>query len=138
MDILTAYADKKGWVTAKAGRPDVGRAGNARRSIRFIGCTTCLPLYKVLRCIAEGKIGWAFWPPDTDLIGEEANGIWIPHATRDDDDSDLQSEEEDDPRPKIISDESSGSEESGSEAEEDDVHVVGIGRFGALGLNDEQ
>jgi hypothetical protein len=29
MDVLTAYADKRGWVTAKAGRPDVGRAGNA-------------------------------------------------------------------------------------------------------------
>jgi ribosome biogenesis GTPase A len=28
MDILTAYANKKGWVTAKAGRPDVNRAGN--------------------------------------------------------------------------------------------------------------
>jgi 50S ribosome-binding GTPase len=30
MDILTAYADSKGWVTAKAGRPDTNRAGNAR------------------------------------------------------------------------------------------------------------
>ena len=29
MDVLAAYADKKGWVTAKAGRPDVNRAGNA-------------------------------------------------------------------------------------------------------------
>lgn len=29
MDILTAYANVKGWVTAKAGRPDVHRAGNA-------------------------------------------------------------------------------------------------------------
>ncbi|KAI0652065.1 hypothetical protein C8Q79DRAFT_1114897 [Trametes meyenii] len=29
MDILTAYATKKGWVTAKVGRPDVNRAGNA-------------------------------------------------------------------------------------------------------------
>ena len=29
MDVLTAYAEKKGWVTAKAGRPDVNRAGNA-------------------------------------------------------------------------------------------------------------
>ena len=28
-DIMTAYADKKGWVTAKAGRPDIHRAGNA-------------------------------------------------------------------------------------------------------------
>lgn len=29
MDIMEAYAHKKGWVTAKAGRPDVNRAGNA-------------------------------------------------------------------------------------------------------------
>jgi hypothetical protein len=29
MDVLGAYADKKGWVTAKAGRPDENRAGNA-------------------------------------------------------------------------------------------------------------
>lgn len=29
MDVLTAYADARGWVTAKAARPDVNRAGNA-------------------------------------------------------------------------------------------------------------
>lgn len=29
MDIMTAYALKKGWATAQAGRPDVSRAGNA-------------------------------------------------------------------------------------------------------------
>ena len=29
MDILTAYAEKRGWLTAKAGRPDINRAGNA-------------------------------------------------------------------------------------------------------------
>ena len=29
MDVLTAYADAKHWVTAKAARPDVHRAGNA-------------------------------------------------------------------------------------------------------------
>ena len=53
MDILTAYANKKGWVTAKAGRPDVNRAGNAStwtphraqitaviRSLTFI-CISC-------------------------------------------------------------------------------------------------
>lgn len=28
-EIMTAYANKKGWVTAKAGRPDIHRAGNA-------------------------------------------------------------------------------------------------------------
>jgi hypothetical protein len=34
MDVLTAYATKKGWATAKAGRPDVNRAGNASPSSR--------------------------------------------------------------------------------------------------------
>jgi hypothetical protein len=29
MEVLTGYADAKGWVTAKAGRSDVHRAGNA-------------------------------------------------------------------------------------------------------------
>ena len=29
MDVLIAYAGAKGWVTAKAGRPDINRAGNA-------------------------------------------------------------------------------------------------------------
>jgi hypothetical protein len=29
MDVMTAYATQKGWLTAKAGRPDVNRAGNA-------------------------------------------------------------------------------------------------------------
>lgn len=33
MDVLTAYALKNGWVTAKAGRPDVNRAGNTRKSL---------------------------------------------------------------------------------------------------------
>ena len=32
MDVLTAYAEKKGWVTAKAGQLDVNRAGNASAS----------------------------------------------------------------------------------------------------------
>jgi hypothetical protein len=29
MDVMTAYATAKGWLTAKAGRPDVNRAANA-------------------------------------------------------------------------------------------------------------
>ena len=36
MDVLTAYAEKKGWVTAKAGRPDVNRAGNASASFYLL------------------------------------------------------------------------------------------------------
>lgn len=37
MDILTAYANLKGWVTAKAGRPDIHRAGNASKSWCLLG-----------------------------------------------------------------------------------------------------
>ncbi|KAI0689879.1 hypothetical protein BC835DRAFT_1282044 [Cytidiella melzeri] len=36
MDILTAFALKKGWVTAKAGRPDVNRAGNFSTSRSYL------------------------------------------------------------------------------------------------------
>ena len=35
-EILTEYAVKKGWVTAKAGRPDIHRAGNASKCISFL------------------------------------------------------------------------------------------------------
>lgn len=33
MDVMTAYALDRGWLTAKAGRPDINRAGNASMSI---------------------------------------------------------------------------------------------------------
>lgn len=36
MDILTAYANSKGWLTAKAGRPDIHRAGNASTPLRIL------------------------------------------------------------------------------------------------------
>ncbi|KAI9444873.1 P-loop containing nucleoside triphosphate hydrolase protein [Lactarius indigo] len=70
MDLMTAYANKRGWVTAKAGRPDVNRAGNA-----------------ILRLLAEGKIKWAFWPPGYDESHiPDANsgyGIWVPSGVED-------------------------------------------------------
>jgi hypothetical protein len=74
MDILTSYADKKGWVTAKAGRSDIMRAGNA-----------------LLRALAEGKVAWGFWPPGVDLSqikrdGADSCGIWIPRAEELDED----------------------------------------------------
>lgn len=33
MDVLTSFAEKNGWITAKAGRPDVNRAGNYSESV---------------------------------------------------------------------------------------------------------
>ena len=41
MDVLTSFANLKGWQTAKAGRPDVNRAGNYSRSLT---CTIYLDL----------------------------------------------------------------------------------------------
>ncbi|OBZ79348.1 Guanine nucleotide-binding protein-like 1 [Grifola frondosa] len=131
MDVLTAYANKKGWVTAKAGRPDVNRAGNA-----------------ILRALAERKIRWAFWPPGTDAAEIEplrqGVGIWLPHATNAEADSDSDSEFEE-----------TTAQRSDSENEDAPLHnpedtVVGLneeetehvklhstaGRFGALRLED--
>ncbi|KLO15058.1 P-loop containing nucleoside triphosphate hydrolase protein [Schizopora paradoxa] len=71
MDIMSSYAQSKGWITAKAGRPDVNRAGNS-----------------ILRALAEGKVKWSFLPSpggDTrsghavhdDFSKVEGRGIWI-------------------------------------------------------------
>jgi len=80
MDLLTAYAKKRGWVTAKAGRPDINRAGNA-----------------ILRLLAEGKIKWAFWPPGSDESripdANDGYGIWVPSGAEDPD-PDLDNNEE--------------------------------------------
>ncbi|KAF9535676.1 hypothetical protein CPB83DRAFT_779796 [Crepidotus variabilis] len=141
MDILTAYADSKGWVTAKAGRPDVHRAGNA-----------------ILRALAEGRIGWAFWPPETlskelSMNSSPEQGLWIPRGDkieeddhRDEDGADLSDSESDDPK-STRKRADSASEEGDSEAddeedeEEDDDTGPGettvkstAGRFGALAI----
>jgi len=126
MDILTAYADAKGWVTAQAGRPDVHRGGNS-----------------ILRALAEGRINWAFWPPNfildevASVVGGEGMGIWIPH-----DDIDDSSEQED----EEVDDDGDDEDETGSEddsefdSEEEDVELdrklAGLGRFGALAMNE--
>jgi len=124
MDVLTAYANQKRWVTAKAGRPDIGRAGNS-----------------ILRAVAEGRIRWAFWPPDTDVSfveGEPGDGIWIPHTTVVEGDNEYESEE-DELASSAHSEEIMESEEKSDSEEEEAVIVqlVGAGRFGALVLDDE-
>ncbi|KAF8640468.1 hypothetical protein AX17_000131 [Amanita inopinata Kibby_2008] len=119
MDILVAYADSKDWVTAKAARPDVHRAGNA------------------------SKIGWSFWPPRSDKEtisreNESNNGIWIPRSSTHLEEN--QSEEED--QEKGSPDEDYGtdevheleSDESGSDYERD-LQPIG-GRFDALVISD--
>ncbi|KAL1670708.1 hypothetical protein GGF50DRAFT_42024 [Schizophyllum commune] len=151
MDILIAYAEKKGWLTAKAGRPDVHRAGNA-----------------ILRMLAEGRIRWGYWPPGSDesvirtVAGVEGAGIWIPGQ-------DVIDEEEEDEPEELEGDERAGkkhedsaedaekardgaakarggvekaeddAETAESETESDDEPVIQVtgGRFGALNMLDE-
>lgn len=125
MDILTAYADKKGWVTAKAGRSDVMRAGNA-----------------LLRNVAEGRVGWGLWPPESGekLIEEEmqdnGSGVWIPRVDADNE-SEYESESEEEVQEDEASENGSGSESSESEEDEaQELKVVGMGMFGALSLDE--
>lgn len=102
----------------------------------------------VLRQLAEGKIGWAFWPPGTDsesilVEGEQGTGIWIPRvdgldeeeseeeSNDDDDDSDEQEDVE-----KGASDDGGGLLEEEESDDDDVVGVAGAGRFGALVMED--
>ncbi|KAG2155575.1 P-loop containing nucleoside triphosphate hydrolase protein [Suillus clintonianus] len=132
IEIMTAYANKKGWVTAKAGRPDIHRAGNA-----------------MLRLVAEGKIAWAFWPPGTDLttVGSGgANGIWLSHGSfqhgqeLDEDDGVLG--DETDEVESLDDDSDEDADEEGTLTGEDEEHrgedfkSVPVGRFGVLAIDD--
>ncbi|RDB29562.1 Guanine nucleotide-binding protein-like 1 [Hypsizygus marmoreus] len=128
MDILTAFANAKRWVTAKAGRPDIHRAGNA-----------------MLRALAEGKVGWAFWPPGTTAttvtadMEDEGIGLWIPRATIIEEESDQESEDgmsEHDTEGTGSVPEESGEEPDDSDDDRDDKGAGGSGgasgRFGVL------
>lgn len=59
MDVLVSYATLKGWVTAKAGRPDINRAGNASEyiySISFLLFVNCFYSVKI-SCPSSDKMG---------------------------------------------------------------------------------
>lgn len=136
MDLLTAYADKKGWVTAKAGRSDVHRAGNASMCLWFIlRLRSDLFGVIVLRSLAEGKVAWAFWPLGTDtstFTDEAGSGIWIPHVeiveSEDEDEDEDESEEE-------VSEASSEEEDYDSDDEEEEqARPSGFGRFGVFSV----
>jgi hypothetical protein len=141
MDLLTAFAGSKGWVTAKAGRPDVHRAGNA--STLIVNRTTYADVsFEVLRALAEGRIGWAFWPPHTAIPtitahAESDSGIWAPHITIKDENSEFGSDEEVE-QVEVVSDDDDASESDESSLGDVDPSTssVGIGRFGALLLDD--
>ncbi|KAF9469864.1 hypothetical protein BDZ94DRAFT_1151537 [Collybia nuda] len=141
MDILIAYANIRGWVTAKAGRPDIHRAGNASMTNIF----AILTYSTVLRSLAEGKVGWAFWPPHTDtrvitLHGERGAGIWIPHTNSVDEESEGESEDESDSEEDRDSDSKSNETkewEDDEEGENDSIMQKFGSRFGALLMSDE-
>ena len=94
--------------------------------------------------MAESRIGWAFWPPGSDVsvVAEHVEpdaGIWIPHAGHRDEEREPGSESEneegsvEDPESDGTSDVSDSTE---NDSEEEDAKV-GFGRFGALSLDDE-
>ncbi|KAL0951561.1 hypothetical protein HGRIS_008243 [Hohenbuehelia grisea] len=125
MDILTAYANKKGWVTAKAGRPDVNRAGNA-----------------ILRALAEGRVGWAFWPPGREFSQEHTqddSGLWIPaRGITDDDDEHHSSDDQREPAQEHEDLSDVDKELSDTDVESDPaVPVKAAGMFAALSMAEE-
>ena len=145
----TSYATGKGWVTAKAGRPDINRAGNSRMQ-QYSSCekirTHPPSLTAVLRALAEGRIPWAFWPPGADPSGFEAGkGIWISDGEVQDDDGKTEDEATD--KDDKYADESShddleDSEEEGSESEKESepelsAGVKSAGRFNLLQGGDD-
>jgi hypothetical protein len=126
MDILTAYADKKGWVTAKAGRSDIMRAGNA-----------------LLRALADGKVSWGFWPPGTEherikAEGDGYDGIWITREDLEevDEDSEAESEIEDDVDETATTEDGDSVEDDEEDEDEDEVPGLNAGRFGALSIEE--
>lgn len=114
MDVMVAYANLRGWQTAKAGRPDIHRAGNA-----------------LLRALAEGKIPWAFCPPNTAANFVIKDGIWLSSNTSELMDTEGENDSEEDHT-------SHGSEESQvaeSDKEEGVAPSAGLSRFSALSLD---
>ncbi|KAH8120014.1 P-loop containing nucleoside triphosphate hydrolase protein [Phellopilus nigrolimitatus] len=126
MDVLTAFAEMKGLITAKAGRPDINRAGNT-----------------ILRAVAEGKIKWAFYPPDTDVSKLSQNnglGIWIEEEGEDYEVNSIDSDREVSDNDESTSDLEGHSSTGGDESHGDDeiLHIsAGVGMFGALTLDDK-
>lgn len=88
-------------------------------------------------------MGWAFWPPETDIRVAAADldqgaGIWIPHIEVDEEETDEESEVDEEYKSdeKESEPEDVGEGEDTQEESEDDVKVQGLGRFGALIMND--
>jgi hypothetical protein len=143
MDVLVAYANQKGWVTAKAGRPDTNRAGNARELFvlpLWAGTISYDDLCLVLRTLADGKIRWAFWPPDTPLMENkirDGHGIWLGSPAEDDRSDPELSDEGSESDSEEEGDASEAASDSEGISEESESPTVAMrGRFSALDLED--
>ncbi|KAG8716997.1 hypothetical protein FRC09_014921 [Ceratobasidium sp. 395] len=123
---MSAYATKRGWKTAKAGRPDAMRAGNA-----------------MMRSIVEGKVRWSFWPPGSNPPSNGL-GVWLQsEGLRDDEDDSPSSDDEKDEVHSDMADPSdhelpneTDEDEDEEQADEQPAAKATIGRFAALGMGD--
>ncbi len=96
--------------------------------------------------LAEGKIRWAFWPPDTALSQLQSQqdsdtGIWIPHSVDEDNYFALVDDSSEDER--IVkpsdSDESDDEDSETLDSSEETTFVAPTGsRFGSLMLANEE
>ena len=102
----------------------------------------------VLRALAEGKIRWAFWPPGAVIPIEhvrEGLGIWLGdvgedhevEADRSEAESDDWSSLEEDTVDDTASDDAEDEENEDAQHEREEEMPVGIGRFGALTVDEE-
>ncbi|CAE6482583.1 unnamed protein product [Rhizoctonia solani] len=123
--VMTAYAIKRGWMTARTARPDSTRAGDS-----------------MMRSIVEGHVPWAFWPPGSEPP-EDGRGIWLRrellHRYEDDVSSSEEETEDETSEHDLPSDDGSSVETNeGEEEEEEVVAKPTVGRFAALGIADER
>lgn len=116
--------------------------------VRLIPLIISLAQSVVLRTLAEGRIFWAFWPPDTDITANQevtdTAGIWIP-ASGDADEWDEELEDDTDTEYDTYdgseshdSDEMLG-EYKGEESDEKEKSASssGHGRFALLFVEDD-
>jgi hypothetical protein len=107
-----------------------------------------------MRALAEGRVAWAFWPPDMDVEltsesderdTDDGMGIWIPRTaeggvTSVEEESEAEEgeevksgEESHDDGPKELEEEEEKEEDEEGEEEPKSTGIrVGAGRFGAL------
>jgi len=105
----------------------------------------------VLRLVAEGKIAWAFWPPETDLVAvqcDESNGIWVRRGAEqhgqdldecDDwesgDEIDVEEIETDDEESEQESEEDGTQNDENDDSQDADVKSSTFGRFDVLAID---